>query len=121
MKRWNGWGDETIHNPLPASTVQYLEGMIGKGALLRMLHWANISKCWGIRLPAHPLISTDPEERLRHARGQSIPDWIALPSGQIGTFPDGVAYPVSDQQVRTLLEYAKTAGVKVIPLEAGRA
>ena len=65
------------------------------------------------------MISSNPEERLRHARGQSLPDWIALRSGRIGTFPDGVAYPVSDEEVRELLGFAKKTGIKLIPYGGG--
>jgi len=55
------------------------------------------------RLPAHSLISVDPAERVRHARGQSLPDWIAMRSGCIDTFPDGVAYPEGESEVRDLI------------------
>jgi alkyldihydroxyacetonephosphate synthase len=120
MKRWNGWGDETIGYPLPASTVRYLENTVGEGARLEdaslKQSLANVAVS---RLRVHPLILMDPEERLRHARGQSLPDWIALRSGQIGAFPDGVAYPTSDEEVRNLLDYARKTGVKVIPFGGG--
>jgi alkyldihydroxyacetonephosphate synthase len=120
MKRWNGWGDEATNYPLPDSAARYLAGLIGESARLEDASLAQTLASIGkSRLPHHPLISIDPEERLRHSRGQSLPDWIALRSGQIGTFPDGVAYPVSDKEVRTLLEYAGRAGVQVIPYGGG--
>jgi alkyldihydroxyacetonephosphate synthase len=71
------------------------------------------------RLPDHPLISYDPEERVRHARGQSLPDWIALRSGRIPAFPDGVAYPSTDDQVHNLLLYARTVEASLIPFGGG--
>ncbi len=120
MKRWNGWGDEAINYPLSGSAAHYLAGQMGEGAHLEDVPFGRVLA--GIapsRLPHHPLISSDSEERLRHARGQSLPDWIALHSGLIGTFPDGVAYPVSDEEVRILLDYAKAAAVKVIPFGGG--
>jgi alkyldihydroxyacetonephosphate synthase len=120
MKRWNGWGDEATNYPLPDSAAHYLAGLIG-GQL--HLEDANLEQTLQAvppsRLPPHPLISTDPEERLRHARGQSLADWIALHSGQIGAFPDGVAYPLSGEQVRDLLEYARKTGMKIIPYGGG--
>jgi alkyldihydroxyacetonephosphate synthase len=120
MKRWNGWGDEAIHYPLPESAARYLAGQMGEGAHLEEVPLGRALAGVGPpRLPHHPLISTDPEERLRHARGQSLPDWIALHSGRIGTFPDGVAYPTSDNEVRILLDYARATGVKVIPFGGG--
>jgi alkyldihydroxyacetonephosphate synthase len=120
MKRWNGWGDEATYYPLPESAARYLAGLVGEGARLEDASLAQtITSIRTSRLPHHPLISSDPEERLRHSRGQSLPDWIALRSGQIGTFPDGVAYPVSDEEVRILLEFAKKTGVKVIPYGGG--
>jgi len=120
MKRWNSWGDEAIDYPLPGSAKQYLADQMGEGAHLEDVSLERaLAGVRPSRLPQHPFISTDSEERLRHARGQSLPDWIALHSGMIGTFPDGVAYPASDEQVRTLLDYAKAAGVKVIPFGGG--
>ncbi len=120
MKRWNGWGDEATDYPLPDSAARYLAGLIGEGShsedasLERTLQAIPHSP-----LPPHPLISTAAEERLHHARGQSLPDWIALRAGQIGAFPAGVAYPTSDEDVRALLDYAKKAGAKVIPYGGG--
>jgi alkyldihydroxyacetonephosphate synthase len=120
IKRWNGWGDEKIHYPLPDSAALYLAGQVGAGARLEDVSLSQALAGVGTpRLPQHSLVSTDPEERLRHARGQSLPDWIALRSGQIGVFPDGVAYPASDEEVRSLLEYARLAGVKIIPFGGG--
>jgi FAD/FMN-containing dehydrogenase len=54
-----------------------------------------------------------------HARGQSFPDWIALRSGQIDTFPDGVAYPQTREDVQSLITYAKKAGLHLIPYGGG--
>src|SRR5690606_25043101 len=71
------------------------------------------------RLPDHPLIDTSPEVRLRHARGQSLPDWVALRCGLGGSFPDGVAFPLHDEDVRTLLAFAGRKGITLIPYGGG--
>ncbi|HVM71610.1 MAG TPA: FAD-binding oxidoreductase [Anaerolineales bacterium] len=120
MKRWNGWGDEKVDYPLPDSAARYLAELVGQGrhagdATLEQV----LQAVPPASIPAHPLISTQPEERLRHARGQSLPDWIALRSGQIRAFPDGVVYPASEQELRSLLEYARQTGVKLIPYGGG--
>jgi alkyldihydroxyacetonephosphate synthase len=120
MKRWNGWGDEATTYPLPDSAARYLAGLVGEGPHLEDATLEQtLQAVPSSPLPPHPLVSTDSEERLRHARGQSLADWIALRSEQIGASPDGVAYPASDEEVRALLEYAKKAGVKVIPYGGG--
>jgi alkyldihydroxyacetonephosphate synthase len=120
MKRWNGWGDEATTYPLPASATRYLADQVGEGLPLQDATLEQtIQAVPPSQLSTHPLISSDPEERLRHARGQSLPDWIALRSGQIRAFPDGVAYPASDEEVRSLLDYAKKTGVKLIPYGGG--
>lgn len=56
-----------------------------------------------------------PQERLRHARGQSLPDWIALRYGVVDTFPEGVAYPETDEHARALFDFARSSGVCLIP------
>ncbi|HSP77313.1 MAG TPA: FAD-binding oxidoreductase, partial [Myxococcaceae bacterium] len=71
------------------------------------------------RLPAHPLVSIEPELRLRHARGQSFADLIALRSGRLPAFPDGVALPSNGEEVRALLTYAREVGARLIPYGGG--
>ena len=51
-------------------------------------------------LAASPALAQDAEMRVRHARGQSLPDWLAMRSGDFGLFPDGVACPESAEQIR---------------------
>src|SRR5262249_56848096 len=97
MRRWNGWGDEMISPALAPAAGAFLERSVGPGTppadvMLREV----VAQVPPSRLPAHRLVSTDPEGRVRHARGQSLPDWISLRSGRVGVFPDGVAYPESD-------------------------
>ncbi len=70
-------------------------------------------------LPDHELVSDDPEVRLRRCRGQSFPDWIALRGGMIEAFPDGVATPRSDGEVRDLIRFAKDVGAHLIPYGGG--
>jgi alkyldihydroxyacetonephosphate synthase len=71
------------------------------------------------RLPEHPLVDTAPEVRVRHARGQSLPDWIRIRSGRIPTFPDGVAYPTNKREVHDLIRYASIVGARLIPYGGG--
>lgn len=40
---------------------------------------------------------------------------LALRSGNLGVFPDGVSYPVSGEEVRVLLDYARQIKAVVIP------
>jgi alkyldihydroxyacetonephosphate synthase len=120
MRRWNGWGDEATDYPLPQTAARYLAGLIGEGAQIRdaTLKEALVA-IHPSSLPSHSLISTDPAERLRHARGQSLPDWIALRGGRIENFPDGVAHPTSDQDVQDLLVFANKSGAHLIPYGGG--
>jgi alkyldihydroxyacetonephosphate synthase len=78
-----------------------------------------ISKVPATRLPHHPLIDTSEEQRVRHARGQSFPDWLAMRSGDFVVFPDGVAFPESSEQVRELLDFAVAEDIVVIPYGGG--
>ncbi len=120
MRRWNGWGDTTVNYPLPASALAYLVERLGRqkppndAAFDRVI--AGVPQS---RLSDHPLVTKDPESRARHARGQSLPDWVALRSGQPAPFPDGVAYPLTPEDVRSLLQYAQHIGASVIPYGGG--
>jgi alkyldihydroxyacetonephosphate synthase len=120
MKRWNGWGNIETSYYVPESALIYLRGVLGElSASPDATEGAILPYVPNSRLPAHPLVIADPGTRLRHARGQSLPDWVALRAGRIPAFPDGVACPTSEDQVPELLTYARAAGVRVIPYGGG--
>jgi alkyldihydroxyacetonephosphate synthase len=124
MRRWNGWGEEQTTYPLPVSARAYLNSVVGEGA-----HPSDASKEAALSslqpvhsvLSIHPhrLITTSAEERLRHARGQSLPDWVTMHTGLIDSAPDGVAYPLNNQDVCDLLDYAAQMEMRVIPYGGG--
>jgi alkyldihydroxyacetonephosphate synthase len=119
-RRWNGWGDPAVDYPLPASAAAFLHEKLGD---LHPTADATIAEVLNSvppsRLPEHPLVSRQEESRLRHACGQSLPDWLAMRSGQILAFPDGVALPKSDAEVHELLLLASHNGWQVIPYGGG--
>jgi len=120
MKRWNGWGEETITPHLSGASTHFLQQIIGMGTPTRDATFAEVASCVpASRLPSHPLILTDSGERLLHTRGQSIPDWIAVRGGCIDTFPDGVAFPESENEVCELIHYACEVGAHLIPYGGG--
>jgi len=120
MRRWNGWGDDSITYSVPTSAISFLDRLVGTGhrpkdvSLQEVL--ARIPKS---RLPKHGLVSSDPLTRLYHARGQSFPNWVDMRSGLINSFPDGVAYPMSPEDVVELIQYALRAGIHLIPYGGG--
>jgi alkyldihydroxyacetonephosphate synthase len=120
MRRWNGWGESTVDYPLPDAAWTKLAEWVGPGTPPADISWeAALQRAPVSRLPAHPLVDNSAPVRLRHARGQSLPDWIALRSGQVGRLPDGVAFPMNDDEVRELLAYGRRSGADVIPYGGG--
>ncbi len=120
MKRWNGWGNVDTDYPVPPSALDYLTKRLGQldpnpdAAKETLLAAVTES-----RLPAHPLVDVSAETRLTHARGQSMHDWVDMRYGRANTFPDGVAFPETDEDVRGLLKYARDARARVIPYGGG--
>ncbi len=120
MKRWNGWGDEQTTYPLPDLAKNYLENLLGEGNTRPDASLEEVLKSVPeSRLPSIGTISLEPEERLRHACGQSLPDWINLRSGRIPSFPDGVLYPTSDDQIKEAFEIAFSNQLILIPYGGG--
>ncbi|MEZ5501637.1 MAG: FAD-dependent oxidoreductase [Halioglobus sp.] len=122
MKRWNGWGDDdnALDYALSASALGFLASLIGKSAPLPDASLEQVlARVPASRLPPHALYSLDAQDRVRHARGQSLPDWLALRSGEFGMFPDGVAFPDSSAAVRDLLQHAADHQIDVIPYGGG--
>lgn len=120
MRRWNGWGDDAVEARLPDGAGAFLEREMGTGTPVPDATFeATIVGVPASRIPAHRLVGVDPTDRLRHARGQSLPDWIALRSGRLGWLPDGVAHPSSDEDVRELLRWATETGSALVPYGGG--
>jgi len=120
MKRIQGWGNTSTDYPVPEPARAYLENVVGKPHRLKNVEIEQlIRKIPEADLPSHPRITTDPEERLRHARGQSLNDWIDMYDGLVNTFPDAVAYPQSDSDVRDLLKFAEKHQINLIPYGGG--
>lgn len=120
MRRWNGWGDDTISFALAPDALAFLAQRIGTGTGVKDASFEQA--CAAVapsRLPPHRLIDTGAEVRVRHALGQSLPDWLKLRYGRIGQAPDGVAFPESAADVRELLDYAQRYRVALIPHGGG--
>jgi alkyldihydroxyacetonephosphate synthase len=120
MKRWNGWGNVNTEYPVPPSAEAYLVSFLGAPDPKPDATLENVLKSVpASRLPEHSLVDISAETRLMHARGQSLPDWVALRSGRIPIFPDGVASPTTEEQVCDLMAFARKVGAKVIPYGGG--
>lgn len=120
MRRWNAWGDEQTIYPLPASARAFMAEHLGASHPPMDADIPSvIQQVPPSRLPNHPLVTQSAQDRLLHARGQSLPDWLALHSGKIGVFPDGVAYPQNTEEIRALLAYAKQHHASLIPYGGG--
>lgn len=124
MRRWNGWGDETFNLAMPEQGQDFLASRIGNGRPLADITLE--SACARVPetrlrpgLDLETLIDTSPETRVRHARGQSLADWLAMRSGDFGVYPDGVAFPVSNEDVRKLLAWAEQQQINLIPYGGG--
>jgi alkyldihydroxyacetonephosphate synthase len=114
-RRWNGWGYEGESFVPPPRLVRWLDGRLGRGEALAETAEASIA----IPPPrAFPLalegVVGDPAIRLRAACGMSFPDLVALRTGGIEAFPDGVVSPASAAQVVEVLRAAAYNGVTVI-------
>ncbi len=120
MKRIQGWGNIKTDYPVPEAASAYLARTVGDPLTLSNVSIESLlKKVPPADLPKHPLITTDPEERLRHARGQSLNDWIDMLDGLVDTFPDGVAYPTTAEEIRSLIQFAEKRRINLIPYGGG--
>jgi alkyldihydroxyacetonephosphate synthase len=120
MRRWNGWGEETSTYAIPERAHDALRGWVGPGAAPPRYGLDEaLRRVPASRFAAAPFLSLDAEARLRHARGQSLPDWLALNSGTALTAPDAVAFPASTDEVRALIDWARRHDVRLIPYGGG--
>jgi alkyldihydroxyacetonephosphate synthase len=122
MRRWNGWGIENSEYTvdLGDAALQVLGSLIGTADPLPEATLAElVDKVPASRLQEHHLVDTGAEVRVRHARGQSLPDILEMRGGVVDRFPDGIAFPESGSDVRELLDYAREHDIVVIPYGGG--
>ncbi len=121
MRRWNGWGDEADDTRVGATPRRFLENRLGPatGPLDATLAEVVAAVPPARLEPVDGLLDTDPELRVRRARGQSFRDLVALRSGRLEAVPDAVARPASSEDVRRLIDHARAAGARLIPYGGG--
>jgi alkyldihydroxyacetonephosphate synthase len=120
MKRIQGWGNKNTDYPVPESAYSYLKKVVGPPIKLINISVEDLLKKVPVaEIPKHDLITIEPEERLCHARGQSLSDWVEMYDGLVNTFPDGVAYPTSNGDVKELIKFAQKENLNLIPYGGG--
>lgn len=120
MRRWNGWGDDSDSYVLTDAARTFLCERIGEAKSSRdATREAVLAAVPESRLPKSSVFATDAVTRLDHARGQSFPDWIAMRSGRLGPYADGVATPTTHDEAAQALAQAKNIGAMVIPYGGG--
>ncbi|EEA92448.1 FAD-binding oxidoreductase [Pseudovibrio sp. JE062] len=120
MRRWNGWGDDTHQAELADFAKALIAELLGETKPLPDASLQEaIERVPPSRAPDHPLLDTSSETRIRHAAGQSFPDWLQMRSGAFENIPDAVAFPETSQQVRDLMAWAADQDVILVPYGGG--
>jgi alkyldihydroxyacetonephosphate synthase len=108
---------------LPNSAGEFLQQTLAEGIVLNESSLADVmAKVPKSKLSQHnilPTITLDKEQRVRHAKGQSLPDWLAMHSGDISVFPDGVCFPNNQQEIQDILTFAEQENIDLIPYGGG--
>lgn len=119
MRRWNGWGEDSLDYALDAKALAFLAERIGPGTAG---HEVSLDEALR-QVPTSSWndsgFDASPETRLRHARGQSYRDWLALKYGRIGAVADAVAYPTTHDEVVSALKLASDRGAHIVPWGGG--
>ena len=132
--KWWGWGDEGVsftHEDKPdfrpfvkqqldldvasatSRPVAFDELRIAEPVLTPALRGALEAAVGGEGL------STDPRDRVVHARGKSLRDLVRHRRGDIGRLPDAIVRPRDEQDVVAILRAALDADAIVIPFGGG--
>ena len=125
MRRWNGWGDESKSMNLPLSADKFLRETLGKAipltdvSLEKVIAQVPNTRLSNDQLVKFSWLTRNSEQRVRHARGQSLPDWLAMHSGNIDVFPDAVAFPENRQDIQALMQWAQQENIELIPYGGG--
>ncbi len=132
--RWSGWGDDDVsftHEDKPA-----LGPFLRRHLDLDVTRPASRSVAFedlGVPEPSLPadlaaalegavgegFVSTDPLDRVLHARGKSLRDLVRHRRGDLGRLPDAVVRPADEGEVAAVLRAALGADAVLIPFGGG--
>ena len=132
--KWSGWGDDDVsftHEDKPA-LGPFLLRALGLDVTLRTARPAAFE---GLSVPEPSLspdlsaaleaaigagsVSTDPRERVVHARGKSLRDLVRHRRGDLGRLPDVVVRPADEDEVAAIMRAALGADAVLIPFGGG--
>ena len=120
MRRWNGWSEEGVEAHVPERALDLLTALVGPGNSIPDATLEDVlATVPSSRLTDEAVWATDRRARVLHARGQSLPDWVALRSGRLGAVPDAVARPTDAAAVRVVMDRARAVGAIVVPYGGG--
>lgn len=131
--KWNGWGwqdsqydfaggEDAFWNvvqqelgikELSRTPACLLEDLSVPASRLTTDQQNRLEQLLGARLKC------DDYERVFHARGRSYSDLLALRSGELGEVPDAVVYPVNATEIESLLAFARSERLALIPYGGG--
>ena len=130
--RWWGWGDEGVaftHEDKPA-LAPFLKRHIGLD-VTRFASKPTVFAALDIPEPSLPEelaaaleaaagdISTDPHDRVIHARGKSLHDLLRHRRGELGRIPDVVVRPADEDQIEAIMRAALEHDAVLIPFGGG--
>ena len=119
-RRWDGWGESATRVSPTQHALETLAALLGPGVPPAHASLADIVRVVPMsRLAPEPGLSTDAEDRVRHARGQDISDHLALRSGRLSALPDAVARPTGRADVSALFDRAGRDGWTLLPRGGG--
>ncbi len=120
MRRWNGWGSESVAYEVSDSAKAFLEAKIGPGKPSLDIPISQYEYLVPpSRLPSHPLLDISAKNRIQHCSGQSLADWIGIRTGTTPALPDGVFYPTAEEDIVEILRFAHEANAIIIPYGGG--
>ncbi len=120
VRRIDGWGFEGERYPPSEQLLAWLHEAVGPPG-------PPLSAA-GLRIPdaaPRPLpelgavLSTDPRDRLAHARGQGLVDIVRIRSGRVPALPDAVCRPADACEVGAVLATCSSHDIQVIPWGGG--
>jgi alkyldihydroxyacetonephosphate synthase len=127
--KWWGWGEEDVaftHEDKPglgpfiqralALDVTRVESRPPRFESLDVPE-PSLPDALRAQLGAH--VSTDPLDRITHARGKSLRDLVRHRRGDLGRLPDVVVRPESEEEVSRVVRAAIDADAVVIPFGGG--